>query len=106
MVAIMWKLHNAFIVEATAAGLGGMDIAKDDLLGELSSNHSSLMAKLDDMSVCETLDYALNMVHEQPVVVYLQYHYIYEVVSAFQGDKLYLLDQSLPTHERVLGCRG
>ena len=59
------------------------------------------MDRIDTMSIRETLDYALNMVHEQSVVVYLQHHYIKEAVAAFTGDKLYLVDQSLPTHKRV-----
>ena len=33
--------------------------------------------------------------------MYLQHHYSSEVVAAFTGDKLYLVDQSLPTQERV-----
>jgi hypothetical protein len=40
------------------------------------------------MSIRETLDYALNMVHAQSVVVYLHHHYNHEVVTAFTGDKL------------------
>jgi hypothetical protein len=59
------------------------------------------MDRIDTMSIHETLDYALNMVHEQSVVVYLKHHYNHEVVAAFTGDKLYLVDQTLLTHERV-----
>jgi hypothetical protein len=69
-------------------------------LGELFI-HNTLMDRIDTMSIRETLDYALNRVHEQSVVVYLQHHYNHEVVTGFTGDKLYLVDQSLPTHERV-----
>ena len=45
-------------------------VAKDILLGELFT-YNALLDKLDDMSVRETLDYALNMAIEQGVVVYL-----------------------------------
>ena len=100
MSAILWKLHDAFRIEAEAAGGNPEDFAKDVALGELFT-HSALMDRLDSMSTRETLDYGLNMVHEQSVVVYLQHHYSHEVVTAFTGDKLYLVDQSLPTQERV-----
>ncbi len=83
-----------------AAGGSLEDTAKDVALGELFT-HSTLMDRLDSMSIRETLDYALNMVHEQSVVVYLRHHYSMEVVAAFTGDKLYLVDHSLPTQERV-----
>ena len=53
------------------------------------------------MSIRETLNYAINMVYEESVVVYLQHHYNHEVVTAFAGDKLYLVDQPLPTQKRV-----
>ncbi len=56
--------------------------------------HIDLMDRMDAMSIRETLNYALNMVHEQSVVVYLEHHYNREVVTAFTGDKLYLVDQS------------
>jgi hypothetical protein len=59
------------------------------------------MDRIDTMSIRETLDYAINMVHDQSVVVYLQHHYNHEVVTALTGDKLYFIDQSLPTQERV-----
>ena len=96
MSAILCKPHDAFRVEAKAAGGITEDIAKDVALGELFT-HSALMDRIDTMSIRATLDYALNMVHEQSVVVYLQLHYNHEVVTAFTGDKLYLVDQSLPT---------
>jgi hypothetical protein len=35
------------------------------------------------------------------VVIYLSHHYSHDVVIAFTGDQLYLVDQSLPTHERI-----
>jgi hypothetical protein len=100
MFAILWKLHDAFRAEAEATCGIAEDIAKDVTLGELIT-HNALMDRIDTMSIRETLDYALNMVHEQSVVVYLQHHYNHEVVTAFTGDKLYLVDQSLPTQERV-----
>ena len=55
------------------------------------------MGRIDTMLIRETLDYALNMAHEESVVVYLHHHYNLEVVAAFTGDKLYSVDQSLPT---------
>ena len=100
MSAILWKLHDAFRLEAELAGGSAEEIAKDVALGELFT-HNALMDRIDTMSTRELLDYALNMVHEQSVVVYLQHHYSHEVVAAFSGDKLYLVDQSLPTQERV-----
>jgi hypothetical protein len=83
----MWKLHDAFRAEAEATCGCAEDIAKDVLLGELFT-HSALMDRIGAMSIRETLDYALNMVHELSVVVYLQHHYSKEVVTAFTGDKL------------------
>jgi len=47
------------------------------------------------------LEYALNTAHEPSVVIYLTHHYRHDVVNAFTGDKLYLVDQSLPTHYRI-----
>jgi hypothetical protein len=43
------------------------------------------------LPVREVLEYALNIAHEQSVVIYLSHHYIQDVVNAFTGDKLYLL---------------
>ena len=73
MSAILWKLHDAFRAKAELASGGAEDIAKDVALGELFT-HSARMDRIDTMSIRETLDYALNMVHEQSVVVYLQHH--------------------------------
>ena len=98
--AILWKLRDAFRGEAKVAGGSTEGIAKDVALGELFTQ-SALMDRIDTMSVQENLDYALNMVHEQSVVVYLQHHYINEAVTTFTGDKLYPVDLSLPTQERV-----
>ena len=47
------------------------------------------------------LEYALNTVNEQLVVVYLTHHYNHEVVTAFTGDSLFLVDQSIPTQEII-----
>ena len=84
MSAILWKLHDAFQTEAESASGNEADIAKDVALGELFTNNA-LMDRIDTMSIREMLDYALNMVHEQSVVVYLQHHYSREVVTAFTG---------------------
>jgi len=100
MSTILWKLHDAFRAEAKYAGGNAEDIAKDVALEELFT-HNALMDRIDTMSIRETLDYVLYMVHDQSVVVYLHHHYSHEVVAAFTGDKLYLVDQSLPTQERV-----
>jgi hypothetical protein len=99
MSAIVWKLHDAFRTEAELASGSAEDVAKDVALRELFI-HSALMDRIDTMSIRETLDYALNMVHEQSAVVYLQHHhYSHEVVAAFAGDKLYLVNRSLSTRE-------
>ena len=63
--------------------------------------HADLTDKLDDMSERELLEYALNTVHEQSVVVYLTHHYNHEVVPAFTVDSHFLVDQSIPTQERI-----
>jgi hypothetical protein len=71
--AILWKLHDAFWAEAGATGVNGPDIDKDVILGELFP-HIVMLDKLEDMSVGETLDYAVNLVHEQSIVEYLSHH--------------------------------
>ena len=63
--------------------------------------HVDLMDKLDDMSERKLLEYALNRVHEQSVVMYLTHHCNHEVVTAFTGDSLFLVDRSIPTQERI-----
>ncbi len=63
--------------------------------------HADLKDKPENMSERELLEYALNTVNEQSVVVYLTHHYSHEVVTAFTGDSLFLVDQSIPTHERI-----
>jgi len=64
-------------------------------------NEVRLAGKLDDTSERELLEYALNTVHKQSVVVYLTHHYNHEVVIAFTGDSLFLVDQSIPTQEMI-----
>ena len=84
------------------ANSGDMEaIEKDVRLGELYTD-KDLMDCIDEMSVRELLEYALNFVHEQSVVVYLSHHYIHDVIQAFSGDKLYLVDQTTPTQERMV----
>ena len=99
-INILWKLHDACRAEEESPSGSVEDIAKDVALGELFT-HSAPMDRIDTMSIRETLDYALNMVHEKSVVEYLQHHYRHEVVAAFTGDKLYLVDRSLATQKRV-----
>jgi hypothetical protein len=59
------------------------------------------MTRIDELSVRELLEYALNFVHEQSIVVYLSHHYNHDVVQAFMGDKFYLVDQTTPTQEWI-----
>jgi len=63
MSAIIWELHDAFRAEAKLAGGRVEDTSKDVAMGELFT-HSALMDRIDTMSIRETLDYALDMVHE------------------------------------------
>jgi hypothetical protein len=87
------------ITSAQAEANGEVDasiISRDVFLSELLT-FSDLTDKLDEMSSRELPQYAVNMVHEPSVVVYLRHHYISEVVQAFKGAKLFLVDQSLPT---------
>ena len=35
------------------------------------------------------------------MVIYLAHHYSHDVVNALTGDKLYLVDQSIPTRDRT-----
>ena len=75
-------------------------IDKDGRLGGLYT-HKVLMDRIDEMSVRELLEYTLNFVHEQSVVVYLSHHYNHDVVHAFSVGKLFLVDQTTPTQERI-----
>jgi hypothetical protein len=82
-------------------GNGGEDATnKDVILSELLT-HVDLMDKLDIFSVREVIEYALNTVHEQSVGICLSHHYNHDVVDAFTRDKLYLVNQSLPTQETI-----
>jgi hypothetical protein len=100
MFIILWKMRDAFRAEAELACHNVEDTSNNVALGELFT-YNALIDRIDTMSIRETLDYALNMVHEQSVVVYLKHHYNHEVVTAFSEDTLYLVEQSLPTQERM-----
>jgi hypothetical protein len=99
MSALLWKLLDEYMEEMKDIG-DEAATSKDIRLSELLT-HADLMDKIDIMSLRETLEYALNTVHEQSVVIYLTHHYSHDVVNAFTGDKLYMVDQSLPTHDRI-----
>jgi hypothetical protein len=53
------------------------------------------------MSERELLEYALNTVHEKSVVLFLTHHYNHEIVTAFTGDLLFLVDYSIPAQVRI-----
>jgi hypothetical protein len=74
--------------------------SKEFRLSELLT-HADLTDKLDDMSKRGLLEYALDTVHKQAVGVNLTHHYIHEVVIAFTGDSLFLVDQSIPLQEII-----
>jgi hypothetical protein len=95
MLALLWKLLDEYLEEMKDIG-DEAATSKDVRLSELLT-HADLMDNIDGMSVREILEYALNTVHEQSVVIYLTHHYIHDVVNAFTGDKLYLVDRFLPT---------
>jgi len=63
LYVVLWKLHDAFRAEAELASGSAEDIAKDVVLGKLFT-HNALMDRIDTMSIRETLDYALSMVHD------------------------------------------
>ena len=69
-------------------------------MGELYT-YKALMDRIDTISVRELLEYALNFVHNLSVVEYLSHHYNNEVVQALSGDKLYVVDHTTPTKERI-----
>ena len=98
MSAILWRLldYHAAIADPNDAKEGSKEVPLSELL-----THADFTDKLDDMSERELLEYALNTVHEQSVVVYLTHHYSHEVVTAFTEDSLFLVDQSIPTQERI-----
>jgi hypothetical protein len=94
--AILWRMLDSFRDEAEANGKTDASIMSNDVrLAELRTCND-LTDKLDDMSSRELLEYTLNMVHEKSVVVYLSLQYNNEVVQTFTGDKLFMVDQSLP----------
>ena len=98
MSAILWRLLD---YHARAADPDDeKESSKEVRLAELHT-HADLIENMDDMSERDLLEYALNAVNEQSVVVYLTHHYSHEVVTAFTGDALFLVDQSIPTQERI-----
>ena len=99
MSAMLWKLLDHHRDEMSQSG-DEKATAKEVRLSELLS-YSDLTDKLESMSVREILEFALNTVHEQSVVVYLTHHYSHDVVTAFTGDLLYMVDQSVPTQTRI-----
>ena len=95
----MWRLLNAF--RLSIANSGDSEAANKEVrLGELYT-HKALMDHIDEMSVRELLEYALNFVHAQSVVVYLSHHCNHDLVQAFSGDKLYLVDHTTPTQDWI-----
>jgi hypothetical protein len=98
MSAILWRLLDFHV--AGADPNDARDINKEVRLSELLT-HADLTDKLENMSKRELLEYALNTVHEQSVVVYLTHHYNHEVVTAFTWDLLFLVDQSIPTRKII-----
>ena len=90
MSALIWKLLDEYMEEMKDNG-DDAATASDVRLSEMRT-HSDLMYKLDNMPVREVLEYALNTVHEQSVVIYMSQHYSHDVVNACMGGKLYLVD--------------
>ena len=99
MSAMLWKLLDHHREDMSSSG-DEKATAKDVRLSELLS-YTDLVDKLEVMSVREILELALNTTHEQSVVVYLTHHYSHDVVTAFTGDLLYMVDQSVPTQKRI-----
>ena len=94
MSEILWKLLDCHTAMADPHDTkeGNTEVRLSELL-----THADLTDKLDDMSERALPEYALNTIHEQTVVVYLTHHYIHEVLTAFTGDSLFLVDQSILT---------
>ena len=90
MVALPWKLLDEYMEDMKDIG-DEVATSKNVRLSELLT-HADLMDKINMMSVRETLENALNTVHEQFVLIYLTHHYNHDVVSAFTGDMLDLVD--------------
>jgi hypothetical protein len=95
MSSMLWELLDHHRDDMSQSG-DAKATAKEVHLSELLS-YSDMVDKLENMSVREILEFALNTVHEQSVVVYLTHHYIHDVVTAFTGDLLYMVDKSVPT---------
>ena len=68
MATILWRLldYHAAMTDLNDAKEGNKEVRLSELL-----THADLTDKLDDMSERELLEYALNTVHEQSMVVYL-----------------------------------
>ncbi len=98
MSAILWRSRDYHV--ALADPCDARKRSKEVRLSELLTQ-ADLTDKLDDMSERELLEYTLNTVHGQSVVVCLIHHYNHEMVIAFTGDSLFLVDQSVPTQERI-----
>jgi hypothetical protein len=98
MSALLRRLLDFYVTKSDSNN--AKESSKEVRLSELLT-HADLTDKLDDMSERELLEYALNTVHEQSVVVYLTHHYNPEVLIAFTGDLLYLVNQYIFTHERI-----
>ncbi len=96
MCALLWKLLDDYMEEMRDTG-DDAATTKDVRLAELLT-HSNPLDKLNIISVREVLECSLNTVYEQSVVIY---HYIHDVFTAFQGDKLFFVDLSLSTQERI-----
>ena len=90
MSVLMWKLLDEYR-EEMKDNCDEAATFKDVRLSELLT-HAYLMDKIHNMAMRETLEYALNTVDENSVVIYLTHHYSNGVVNAFTGDKLYLVD--------------
>ncbi len=74
MSGILWRLFDNLRTEAEANGEVDASILwRDVCLSELLT-FSDLTDKLDEISSRELVEYALSMVHEQSVVVYLRHH--------------------------------
>jgi hypothetical protein len=65
---ILWRLLDVFRLSMANSG-NPETIDKDVRLGEFYA-HKALMDRIDEMPVWELMEYALNFVHEQSVVMY------------------------------------
>ena len=99
MFALLWRLLDEHMEDMKDSG--DEDATNKDMKLSEMLTHNDLMDTLDNFSVREVLEYDLNTVHEQSLVIYLSHYDNHDAVNAFTGDKLCLVDQSLPTHERI-----